>query len=95
MAPLAGVLLIAEQSAANLGEAVYWRALLATSAAVLALNVLVAAYSEGAGFWDTRCMHLLAAVSCKRVPGAVVSRLHFNGQFVTMKLALHPKSTSG
>ena len=55
VAPLAGVLLIAEQCAANLGEAVYWRALLATSAAVLALNVLVAAYSAGGSFWDARC----------------------------------------
>jgi len=46
---------IVEQSAANLGEAVYWRALLAASAAVLALNILAAAYSDGPGFWDARC----------------------------------------
>ncbi|KAK9820864.1 hypothetical protein WJX81_006444, partial [Elliptochloris bilobata] len=57
VAPLAGVLLIAEQSAANLGEAVYWRVLLATSAAVLALNVLVAAYTAGASFWDARLLY--------------------------------------
>ncbi len=55
VAPLAGVLLIVEQSAANLAEAVYWRALLAAAAAVLALNVLAAAYEEGPGFWDARC----------------------------------------
>lgn len=54
MAPVAGVLLIVEQSAANLGEAVYWRALLATSVTVLTLNILVAAYTAGAGFWDAR-----------------------------------------
>lgn len=68
VAPLAGVLLIAEQSAANLGEAVYWRALLATSAAVLALNVLVAAYSAGAGFWNARCVRLRGSCICKHVP---------------------------
>jgi len=55
VAPIAGVMFIVEQSAANLGEAVYWRALLAASAAVLALNILAAAYSDGPGFWDARC----------------------------------------
>ena len=61
MAPLAGVLLIVEQSAANLAEAMYWRALLATAAAVLALNVLAAAYNEGPGFWDVRCARVRRA----------------------------------
>ena len=95
VAPLAGVLLIAEQSAANLGEAVYWRALLATSAAVLALNVLVTAYSEGADFWDTRCVRMRHSCAVQTCSDAVISGCYLDGQCVTMKAAPHVEPTSG
>lgn len=53
-APISGVIFIAEESAANLGAPIYYRALAGNCVAVLVLNVLAAAYHFGAGFWDTR-----------------------------------------
>ena len=53
-APISGVVFIAEESAANLGAPIQYRALAGNCIAVLALNVLAAAYHYGPGFWDTR-----------------------------------------
>ena len=95
VAPISGVLLIAKQSAANLGEAVYWRALLATSAAVLALNVLAATYSAGAGFWDARCVRLRGSCVVQTRSEAVVPGYYIDGHCVAIKVLSHPESTNG
>jgi H+/Cl- antiporter ClcA len=55
-APVSGMVFIAEESAANLGPPIYYRALVANCIALLVLNILTAAYHNDAGFWDTRCV---------------------------------------
>lgn len=53
-APVSGMVFIAEESAANLGAPVYYRALVGNCAALLVFNILAMAYSNGANFWNTR-----------------------------------------
>ena len=53
-APLSGMVFIAEESAANLGAPVHYRALVGSCVAVLVVNLLTAAFKDGRSFWDTR-----------------------------------------
>ena len=53
-APVSGMVFIAEESAANLGAPVYYRALLCNCVALLVFNMLVAAFNAQGLFWNTR-----------------------------------------
>ena len=52
--PISGMAFIAEESAANLGGPVYYRALMSNCAALLVFNILVAAYNDQGYFWNSR-----------------------------------------
>lgn len=53
-APVSGMVFIAEESAANLGPPVYYRALAANCVTLLVFNILAAAYNNGHEFWNAR-----------------------------------------
>lgn len=53
-APISGMVFIAEESAANLGAPVYYRALISNCTALLVFNILTAAYNDQGSFWNTR-----------------------------------------
>ncbi len=53
-APISGMVFIAEESAANLGAPVHYRALVGNCIAILVFNILSAGYSSGADFWNAR-----------------------------------------
>jgi H+/Cl- antiporter ClcA len=65
-APVSGMVFIAEESAANLGAPIYYRALAANCVTLLTFNVLAAAYNHGAAFWNSRCRacHLFTLNVC-------------------------------
>ncbi len=52
--PISGMAFIAEESAANLGGPIFYRALFGNCVALLVFNILVAAYNDQAYFWNTR-----------------------------------------
>lgn len=52
--PISGMSFIAEESAANLGGGVFYRALFSNCMALLVFNILVAAYNTQGYFWNTR-----------------------------------------
>ena len=52
--PISGMAFIAEESAANLGGPVYYRALMSNCVALLVFNILVAAYNDQGYFWNSR-----------------------------------------
>lgn len=54
-APISGMVFIAEESAANLGAHVHYRALVGNCIAILVFNILFAGYNSGADFWNVRC----------------------------------------
>ena len=53
-APISGMAFIAEESAANLGGPVFYRAIFGNCVALLVFNLLVAAYNAQGYFWNTR-----------------------------------------
>ncbi|CAL8469782.1 g9324 [Coccomyxa elongata] len=53
-APVSGMVFIAEESAANLGAPVHYRALVGNCVAILVFNILSAGYNSGANFWNVR-----------------------------------------
>ena len=53
-APISGMAFIAEESAANLGGPVIYRAIFGNCVALLVFNLLVAAYNDQGFFWNTR-----------------------------------------
>ena len=52
--PISGMAFIAEESAANLGGPVFYRAIFGNCMALLVFNLLVAAYNDKGYFWNTR-----------------------------------------
>lgn len=53
-APISGMVFIAEESAANLGAPVHYRALVGNCVAILVFNILSAGFNSGAKFWNVR-----------------------------------------
>ena len=52
--PISGMAFIAEESAANLGGPIFYRALFGNCIALLVFNILVAAYNDQGYFWNSR-----------------------------------------
>lgn len=52
--PISGMAFIAEESAANLGGPIFYRALFGNCIALLVFNILTAAYNTQGYFWNTR-----------------------------------------
>ena len=52
--PISGMAFIAEESAANLGGPVFYRALFGNCIALLVFNILSVAYNTQGYFWNTR-----------------------------------------
>ena len=67
--PISGMAFIAEESAANLGGPVYYRALISNCVGLLVFNILVAAYNDQGYFWNSRCD--AAGVECPSVLQAI------------------------